>query len=67
MEVKRLFINPNKIPMGFFKKMSLFLIVICSIVVTLFFSFRSVFMAGFDSFNDVMYGDGAVSDNNMLL
>lgn len=32
-----------------------------------FFSLRAVFDIGFDSFNSVMFGDGAVSDNNQML
>lgn len=65
--IKKMLINPSFIPLVIFKKASIILLIISILLVIEFFSLRKLFVVGFDSFNNVMFGDGAVSDNNQIL
>ena len=67
LNIKKCFISPSSIPMNFYKKMTVFIVLVCSLLMVQFFSLRVIFDTGFDSFNSVMFGDGAVSDNNQML
>lgn len=64
--VKAYLIHPERIKLGFFKPASIGLFICGVLVIGFFYGLQTIFSSGFGSFNDVMFGDGAVSDNNQI-
>jgi hypothetical protein len=66
-DVKRRLIHPALLRLPLFRKLTALLLFLAACMTLQFFSLRVLFEQGFRSFNDVMFGDGAVSDNNQIL
>jgi hypothetical protein len=64
--VKNYLIHPESIRVGLFKPASIWLLICGVLVISFFYGLQTIFSSGFGSFNDVMFGDGAVSDNNQI-
>jgi hypothetical protein len=67
LSVKQYLLTPSIIPLNNYKKMTLFLLAVSALLAVQVFSLRTIFVVGFNSSNALMFGDGAVSDNNQIL
>lgn len=64
--MKSFLIHPERIKLGYFKSVTIWLFFCGVLVIGFFYGLETIFSSGFGSFNDVMFGDGAVSDNNQI-